>query len=148
MSKSRTFTHACPGSLAAHSSIYPELRIRERELTAKGYNQMVIGVSENAGKDGEDYSPKAPTHYVARKKGIRGGDGEAEPKERALVHVRNTVTLCTQTNVLSQGKGSTVPVLELKKIGAADAPDFRAAGAYNLTDNTRFYLCGSPLEYN
>ena len=128
--------------LAFNSSVYPTLRIREPNLTGKNYNQMVLGVSENvAPRDGSPYNPKAATHYVARKRGQPEGEARKEPKDRALVRVRNTVTLCTQPNIVN-GPNGNVPILKLDK-----GPEFLPMLPSSLSENSKFDYCASPLIY-
>ncbi len=128
--------------LAFNSPVYPYLRLREEELTSSGFNQMLIGVSDNAAPDdGESqYVPKASVQNVARRKPASfGGDqNQQEPNERSLVRIRSTVTLCTQPNVVS-GQGRDVPILPLS--------GGKASGLSNLTEGSRFEYCKSPLEY-
>jgi hypothetical protein len=134
--------------LAFNSSVYPRIELREGELVSGGFNQMLIGVSENsAPNDDSPYVPKAPVQSISRRKPASGLSGlgsdgkQEEPSERSMVRVRNTVTLCTQLNVLG-GSGKTVPVLPL-----GGGPNFKATGPGNLNENSKFDFCGSPLGY-
>jgi hypothetical protein len=138
--------------LAYNSPVYPNLSLRESDVTGKNYNQMVIGVSENTtdstqlsdeGGGGGNITPKAARHYVARRKGVPDR-AEAEPSERALVRIHDTVTLCTQTNVVKAAGGSEQPVLKLKRVGPGL---FRADGSSNIGEGTKFEYCSSPLDY-
>lgn len=121
--------------LAFNSPVYPELALRESQLTDKGYNHMLIGVSDNSSPgEGQVYEPLATTAYVARKKGQGSNDNGAEPKQRGSVRVRTTVTLCTQPNII--------------KVGGAAKPILAASGGkWELNDKTKFDFCGGPVKY-
>ncbi|MGK5082901.1 hypothetical protein WDW37_06320 [Bdellovibrionota bacterium FG-1] len=129
--------------LTFNSPVYPAHDLKEGHLTAKQYNQMVIGVSENQATAGE-YNPKAATYLIARKKGSPAGEEKAEPRERTLVRIRDTVTLCTQSNLIKTGGGMT-PILDVKSIGKnAVSP----AGNYKLIEDPhQFDYCSSPMSY-
>jgi len=119
--------------LARNYSIYPKIPLRESELTAKGYNQMVIGVSDNVAPDDDPrYTPKATVGRITRARVPASDEGKSEPKQRANVRVRNTVTLCTQNNVLIDGGN--------KPILPPGAPS-------NLNEKSKFDICGSPMKY-
>lgn len=124
--------------LAFNSPVFPELGIRESQLTGKGYNHMLIGVSENSSPTDENavYEPLATVSYVARKKNQGSNDNAQEPKQRGAVRVRTTVTLCTQTNVIQVG-GSSKPLLPST-----------STGQWELTDKTAFDFCGGPVKYD
>jgi hypothetical protein len=128
--------------LAFNSPVYPYLDLREDELTSGGFNQMLIGVSDNAApEEGEgQYVPKASVQNISRRpsRGLASDANQQEPTERSMVRVRSTVTLCTQANVVA-GAGRSVPILPLD--------GGRAAGPSNLTEGSRFEFCKSPLEY-
>ena len=131
--------------LTFNSPVYPQLRLRESQLTNKQYNQMVIGVSDNPAPPAGDYVPKASVQNIARKKNP-GGSNEAkeQPRERSQVRVRDTVTLCTQTNVVPKAGGSAGAILELVASGSSFAPK----GNYALAESTRFDYCGGPMKYD
>jgi hypothetical protein len=135
-------------TLAYNNPVFPLLRLREPHLTAIGYNQMVLGVSDNpANNDEGHYTPKAATFYIARTKGKPSGEDQAQPNERALVRIRNTVTLCTQPNVMAKG-GGPAPILELKNAGSEASPVYVAVNNYQLGENPKqFDYCGSPMKY-
>ncbi len=132
--------------LTYNSPVYPYLSLREAELTAKSYNQMVIGVAENASpsEPGERYIPKAPTKNVTRRRAPAQDETGQEPAERALVRVRNTVTLCTQANVVRNGSGDAA-ILPLS--GPPYGPDSKATALYRLDEASQFQICGGPLQY-
>lgn len=127
--------------LAYNSAVYPELRLQNSSLNEKRYNQMIIGVSDNTPPDdtGGKYQPRATTQNITQKK--VGGSEEAhqEPERRAAVRIRNTVTLCTQTNVIDEG-GSYKPVIEL----TGDPRSLRVAGNSKLNERTLFDYCHHP----
>lgn len=128
--------------LAFNSPVYPQLKRRERNLTPQGDNQMLIGVSGNQAPVQGDYTPVAATSYVARKLGVHPpGEDSQEADKRASVRIRDTVTLCTQSNVV-KAQGSMVPVLPL------DPGTFVAMGSFNLTeDPQQFQYCHGGLQY-
>lgn len=79
--------------LTYNSPVYPELRFRKRA----NRTEMVVGVSDNIATP--DYFPKATVVNVVRPGKDVGDDREgSEPNSRGKVRVRNSVSLCTQTN--------------------------------------------------
>jgi len=124
-----------------NSPVYPQLALREPHLTAQLDNQMVIGVSDNlAPTDGTNFQPLASTSYVARQKGIHDQDDQSASK-RANVRIRDTVTICTQSNVVT-GKSGMVAALPL------DPKTFAATGNFNLSEDPhQFQYCGSNIKY-
>lgn len=132
--------------LAFSSPIFPQISLRETWLTRQGYNQMIIGVSQNAASSGgadQRYTPKAATHYIARRPNLGSNEAHEEPTERGLVRVRDTVTICTQPNVISSN-GSSSPILALTGTGPGA---WVATGEYQIGDATRFDYCGGPMRY-
>lgn len=126
--------------LAFNSPSYPNLNLRERQITRKKDNQMVIGVSDNAPDGQGEYTPAAATAYIARKKGAPDSD-DKEADKRALVRIRDTVTICTQPNLVTTAAGLQ-PVLPL------DPETLRATGPYNLSEEPRqFQYCSSNMKY-
>lgn len=93
--------------LTFHSPYYPEAIGARRE---NGFNQMVMGVSENLpeseGEAGE-YQPEASVAVVARNRRLanRPGGAQEQPRERSHVRVRNTVTLCTASHFVVTDRG-------------------------------------------
>lgn len=128
--------------LAFNNSVYPDLKLRYRQLVRKNYNQMMLGVSDNiVPADGSAYQPQATTQNIVRTRALAAqgnNDPQSEPDPnsggtRALVRVRSTVSLCTQPNVLADG----TPILEVKQ-----SPDGSAVGvAYALPENPKFDYC-------
>ena len=112
--------------LTFNHSIYPYRDLRFAQLTRKGYNQMVIGVSDNPAAVG-GYSPAASTFTISKQP---GGSEETrkEPERRSNVRVRTTVSICTQPNVI----GPNQPILD------------PSTGLYALSESTKFDLCRSP----
>ena len=140
--------------LAFNSPVFPRAGLRQGQLDAKGYNQMLIGVSENAPPEGQEgFPPKATVMNVGRKRNAGGSDAaQEEPtvaQGRSKVRVRTTVALCTQPNVIDQG-GSVKPLLELKCIAGCDAknplPKLEATSNWRIGEQTRFQYCRSPLR--
>lgn len=140
-----------------NSPFYPEVD-KQTGLISDGFNQMLMGVSDNLGTAG--YSPLATVQYIGRRKGVLGDDSSqayqmsaegATPKKRLSVRIRNSVTLCTSNFLL----GPRQPVLKLIG-GGGDGSNTESAvrgvtvaGVSNLTNDSRFtYMCGSPLKYN
>jgi hypothetical protein len=97
--------------IAYNSPQFPRLDSRMANLVKKEYSQMIIGVSENAPPSREDgggkYNPKAASQNVARRKVAEGEDAEGDL--RALVRIRDTVTICTQSNFVN-GQQGLVPL--------------------------------------
>ncbi len=95
--------------LAYNSPVYPAIApLGTEQMIAKGYNRMVIGVSENARADEDGvggYVPKAITETIARSASTSIGPGEdkAEPDRRSVVRIRTTVALCTPSWVVRAG---------------------------------------------
>lgn len=128
--------------LAYNSDRFPRLGQISQNFVRQGFNHMVIGVSDNAPRDGGDVRPEATTQSITRKprppaSADRPGE---EPRERAAVRVRSTVTLCTQVHAVG-GQA----LLELEPQGSAG--DFRPRGTWTLAENTTFDFCGGPGIY-
>ncbi len=112
-------------SLAFNSNSYPELRFMPGQFHGKRMNQMIIGTAENAPPDDGSggYTPLASTFKLGSKSpGASEDKGEVE--RRNNVRVRNTVTLCTQLNVVDVG-GQKRPLLTV----SGDRP-YAAAGLW------------------
>lgn len=122
--------------LTFNSPVYPVLRLQASELNQKNYNQMMIGVSNNI-ISGDQAEPEAMTTMIARSPAVANranNDAQVDgPSSRALVRIRNTVTLCTQAN--SQSGSAILPLL-------AESPQkVNVAGVYNLPENTKIDYC-------
>ena len=125
--------------LTFNSAVYPELRLRKANLDDKGYNQMLIGVSETAIAEGVNQIPDASVFGISSPRAQQGSDEpQTEPDRRAKVRIRSSVTLCTQTQVFTNGSG-TGPLMEL-----GGSPGFTPAGPSKLTENSRFDYCRAP----
>ncbi len=131
-------------ALAFNSPIYPARRrsdgspgLAMGQMVEKGYNRMVIGVSENAMSedDGGRYSPKAVTQMVARSQttSLGAGPDKEEPDRRSEVRVRTTVSLCSNTWVIQKNSGWVSYFDYQDQLG----PDFSGSS---------FALCRSPLD--
>lgn len=130
--------------LAFNSPVYPALKLNVGVITAQQENQQIILVAGNqAPADGSNIEPEAATSYVARKQGLQHlGDGDPDATQRALVHVRDTVTLCTQSNVV-RSKSGYIPILPM----STTAP-FAPTGNYSLSEDVgQFDFCHGGLQY-
>ncbi len=126
--------------LTFNSAIYPAISQRNVNFTPLGYNQMVIGVAGNPAPEesSESYRPIASTQNITRDPKNKNVTDEerAEPSERAKVRVRNTVALCTQSNVIG-GDGGNHPI----------TPDsLRTFGEGQGLRAQIFQYCRSPLD--
>lgn len=90
--------------LAMNSAQYPRNE-HTSNMTESGMNRMILGVANNiAPDDGTEYAPEAQTQSVLFKQSQRGNeDPQTEPTRRSTVRIRNTVTLCTQSNFVTLG---------------------------------------------
>jgi hypothetical protein len=125
--------------LTFNSPVYPNLRLQASELNGKNYNQMMIGVSDNL-IGGSELHPEAQTTFIPRKRSLASrasDDPQVEPESRANVRIRNTVSLCTQPNVLN-GQ----PVLPL----SLDASGPHVVGPYNFPETAKFDYCRSLIQ--
>ncbi len=101
--------------LSYNNPVYPHRGLAAPQLEAKGYNRMVIGVSDNSVTDEEgvsSYTPRAITQTISRSASTAiGGSNEdkAEPDRRNVVRVRTTVALCTPSWVVRAG-GQYAPI--------------------------------------
>jgi hypothetical protein len=125
--------------LTFNSPVYPKLGLQNSELNGKNYNQMMIGVSDNE-ITSDSNQPKASTTMITRTPALAAAasnEPQQEPQSRANVRIRNTVSLCTQANLV----GGT-PILPIAVTNAsASLPTVAAAGAYNLPENSVFDYC-------
>ncbi|MEK6705152.1 MAG: TadE family protein [Bdellovibrionota bacterium] len=124
-------------SLAYNSSVYPYLNLRRQELDEKNYNQMLVGMSDQAisVEEGRE-QPDAPVYNIARKGHEGSNEPKAEPRQRTAIRVRTTVSLCTQQNVARNGS-SLSPLLPLDQKN-------NPIGPWALGENTVFEFCRSP----
>ncbi len=128
--------------LTFNSSVYPGKQLRQVQLGDKKFNQMVIGVSENAAPAQGNFTPRAATQNVTRKKSGTRDEPQTEPKLRDKVRIRDTVTLCTQMVVVNGKEGLT----DLLKLGGNEKFDLPVA-PFSLSEQTQFKFCSSPMEY-
>jgi Flp pilus assembly protein TadG len=122
--------------LTFNSPVYPSIFSRSQNLAAKGYNQMLIGVADNREDENGNYRPKATVQNVARQKNVGSNDPQTEPPSRALVRVRTTVTLCTQSEVVKTG-GTYQPILASNELGVGGTSAMSE-------DPQQFDFCRSP----
>ena len=130
--------------LTFNSPIYPKLGLQASQLNQKKYNQMMVGVSDNV-ITASSSQPKASTTLITRTPAQAFGasnDPQQEPPSRANVRIRNTVTLCTQANLV----GGT-PILDLAVANPdANLPTVTVAGAYNLPEDSKFDYCRGMVQ--
>jgi hypothetical protein len=127
--------------LTFNSPIYPSVASRESNFIQTGFNQMMIGVSDNIASSQGTYVPIATVQNIARKANAGGSDdAQTVPSARAKVRVRTTVSLCTQPNVVPAGSAFAA----LLPLGGG--PQFAAQAKYNLSESTKFDYCRSPLK--
>ena len=126
--------------ISYNSPVYPYRgsgNLIQSQFVEKGYNRMVVGISDNSPEGDEDvageYIPEASVHMIARNKLKAGSPGQPkeEPAERGFVRVRTTVALCTPSHVISAGKGFVAPT----SLTLRDPFDPKA-----------FLFCRSPLD--
>jgi hypothetical protein len=122
--------------LTFNSPVYPSLRLQSTELNNKNYNQMTIGVSDNP-ITGDSNLPQATTTNIARNQTVaNSASNEMQvdgPSTRAIVRIRNTVTMCTQANMAG---GNPILPLTVSSNGVASV-----TGPYNLPETTKFNYC-------
>jgi hypothetical protein len=125
--------------LTFNSPVYPKLGLQASQLNQKNYNQMMVGVSDNEITAAAS-QPVASTTMITRTPALAAGgnnDSQQEPPSRANVRIRNTVTLCTQANLV----GGT-PILNISvQNGSSNLPTVTVAGAYNLPEDSKFDYC-------
>ena len=129
--------------LAFNSAYYPRMDLRVGLLDQRGYNQMILGVSDNTPPSrAESFHPKATTQLVTRPlSGLKGSNERGEDhQERGIVRVRDTVTLCTQTNVVNSAAGRRTPIVLFNS-------DLKPLGRNILNEDSTFELCGGPTTY-
>jgi len=119
-------------ALALNSPYFPGMHLRTNDLINIGFNQMIIGVAATEVVGGAP--PDAMKVNITRR-GVEGSEDKVTPPERSNIRVRGTVSLCTQQNVLADGK----PILAI----AGKDSQYEAAGPYNLGEGSRFDLCRS-----
>jgi hypothetical protein len=125
-----------------NSPFYPEISKYGR-LISNSTHQLILGVSDNAAS-GDSYQPIATEQLITRsKKNTASNAPREEPKLRANVRVRNSVTLCTPNIFLMGQGGAALPLVPLSN----SAPVI-ATGPSPLGESSRFnYICGSQMKY-
>lgn len=103
--------------LTYSSAYYPRRQLVADNFIASGYNRMVIGVADKPISE-TDNRAEASTQIVVRDRAGVAGDGPSgqEPAERAVVRVRTTVALCTQTVALGPGIAATAENIGEKSV--------------------------------
>ncbi len=116
--------------LTFNHSVYPRISLQQ-VLMNQGDNQMLLGVSDNPASAG--YEPEATIESVSRSKTVQAPDDpKTEPKTRARVRIRNSVTLCS-------------PIYSL---GPTLAMQDQKTGNSNLAEGVHFnYICGTQVPY-
>jgi hypothetical protein len=91
--------------LMFNSSDYPELPFFPSGKRAGTGNRFVAGVAENsAPSDGGSYVPEASTYLITRKgKPVGSNADQEEPDLRGNIHVRDTISICTQVDHIGNG---------------------------------------------
>lgn len=130
--------------ISYNSPTYPSLWTRVDAADKLGYNQMIMGMSNEKISDGDDFTeanrqPDA-VEIAISKKGGGSDDKQAEPDLRSKVRVRTTVTLCSQTNVIKSQGGTYWPILEL----GPGEKGFPAQSPNRLTEGVSFDYCRAP----
>ncbi len=138
--------------LAFNSPTYPQLKFRygdDRSMVARGFNQLVLGVSQEGGSEdlpADKLNPVAPTQNVVRSQRKVGSNQiQSEPADRGIVRVRTIVSLCTQSSVVNDGGGITA-ILPGNVQGEVN---FVATGEYRIPETPSvdaWAFCRSPLE--
>ena len=137
--------------LAFNSAVYPELRLRTRDFMSanRGYNQLLLGISgDTPPADETIYNPSAMVYEITRNKQVDSGANTIQAEQvstRGKVRIRTTVSLCTQANVIGQGK-TAVPLLVLNG-KAPYHPVTGEQGTWKIRDSTPFDWCTRPLDY-
>ena len=120
--------------LAYNSPFYPEKDKRSALIGSK-MNQLIVGVSENQPTSGS-FIPEASVQRVTRLPTAQGPDApQEEPKQRAKVRIRDTVTLCTQSVVVKPGGGGVTPLMNGESYAA------------NPSGSADYFYCGSEVKY-
>jgi hypothetical protein len=83
-----------------NSSTYPRRGLLEENLIPRGWNQMVVGVSDVTGQDGRILPVPSFQQIVSRGKDVGDDESTETPRLRGKPRIRTTVALCTQMNVI------------------------------------------------
>jgi hypothetical protein len=140
--------------LTFNSPTYPELRFRygdERSLVSRGFNQLVLGVSQEGGSEdlpADQLTAVATTQSIVRnKRRIGSNQVQAEPNDRGVVRVRTIVSLCTQSNIVNDAGGVTA-ILPGNTANPVDNT-FLAQSEYKIPETPSadaWAMCRSPFE--
>ena len=121
-------------NLTYNSPFYPT-KDKRSVLIGSQMNQMIVGVSENLPGAG-NFIPEASTQRITRLPKAPGPEApQEEPKQRAKVRIRDTVTLCTQSVVIKPGGGGTVPFISADRYAPMPA------------SSSDLFICGGEVKY-
>ncbi len=120
-----------------NSPFYPPLTDKTGASTGGGwFNQMVIGVSDNKAPANGQYTPQATVQLISRSLNVKGSDAnQEEPDLRSKVRIRNTVTLCTETDQVGSAQSVQPMSVVLSQGGEVSASALFGS------------MCGSSLKY-
>jgi hypothetical protein len=126
-----------------NSPIYPQRvspdgqKFREANFIGPNYNQMIIGVSEEPPSENNQNAISASTQVIVRNQTLAQPSPEqTEADELSVVRIRNTLSLCTQSNVIQGARGPISAGLE----GGLPKPSI----AEGITQGA-FLLCQAPI---
>jgi hypothetical protein len=114
-----------------NSAVYPRRERVVSDFAPYNYNRMVMGMGEEPVDEENEGRVDASVSMITRSKRLAGSRGpdQDEPVERSYVRIRNTIAMCTQFNVVSNG-GAPEPF-----------------SGNNLFDGSRIEICrGNPEE--
>lgn len=95
------YTRAQTFFLAFNSPYFPSIAQREG-----GVNQITMGISDEVvPSDTADFQPGATRVMISRSRKLAGAEPPAqnEPAQTGFVRVRNTMTMCSQSNLIDVG---------------------------------------------
>jgi hypothetical protein len=126
------------------SPIYPQRvspdgqDFRKSNFIDPNYNQMIIGVSEEPPSEANQYNISASTQMVVRNPTLSQPSPEqSEADQLSIVRIRNTLSLCTQSNVIQGSRGPVTAGLEGAKLA-------KPSIAEGITQAS-FLLCQAPI---
>jgi hypothetical protein len=95
--------------LAQNSSIYPRKEMWKDMLFKSNppSNQLIAGISSELVAD--DKAPKTTKQRILASSEGSAGDGanDVDAKKRSTIRVRSTISLCTQSNFIRSGSGTS-----------------------------------------
>ncbi len=116
-----------------NSAVFPEVKVRRNDFVNPGagatFNQMIIGVSENRPSKEDPGAEASKFRIVRRAKDNKESEAGEEPEELTEVRVRNTLSICTQSNVIQGKQGPVTSGLEGGSIGLYEG---MSPGAFKL----------------